>query len=232
MARRVQLAQLLSDLRAEIGASVAVSASVDFEDNLKSQLRRTQETLYDDHDWRFMRRIFSKDLAAGQRFYDLPTDLNPERIEKVTVLYGGVYEPVCRGIGFEEYSVYDSINNERVGPVRNYDIRDTGVKEQIEVWPLPPGNDQTLYFEGIKALNPLVSDSDRAELDDKLIYLFAAAELLARQKSADAPAKLAAAQQRYDTLKARWAADRPDVRLGLGKRDTRRAGRVVVRVTS
>ena len=232
MARRVQLAQLLSDLRAEIGASTDVAASVDFQDNLKSQLRRTQETLYDDYDWPFMRRIFSKSLAAGQRFYDAPTDLNFERIESVSVLYGGVYEPVCRGIGFEEYSIYDSMNNERVGPVQRYDIRDTGVKEQIEVWPLPPDNEQVLYFEGIKALDPLVSDADRAELDDKLIYLFAAAEMLARKKSADAPAKLAAAQQRYDTMKARWAADRPSARLGLGRKDARRGGRVVVRVTS
>jgi hypothetical protein len=57
-------------------------------------------------------------------------------------------------------------------------------------------------MRGTRNLNPLVDDADQADLDDRLITLFVSAELLAKQKSDDARAKLSMAQRLYDKLKA------------------------------
>ena len=48
-----------------------------------------------------------------------------------------------------------------------------------------------------------MADSDRADLDDQLIVLFAAGELLQRQKAGDAKDKLLQAAAHYQRLKAR-----------------------------
>ena len=58
-------------------------------------------------------------------------------------------------------------------------------------------------FHGIKNLNGLIAETDKADLDDQLIVLYASAEMLARQKQADAQNKLAQAQAHYARLKAR-----------------------------
>ena len=60
-------------------------------------------------------------------------------------------------------------------------------------------------IHGIKNLGGLINDSDKADLDDQLIVLYSAAEMLARQKQADAQNKLAQAQAHYNRLKARLA---------------------------
>lgn len=231
MARGRTLGQLVNDFRLEIGASSSVAAGADSEENVKQLLRRTQEVLYDDYNWPHLSVIKSKALSAGSRYYDMPAGLNFDRITEATVLYGGVYTPLTRGIGFNEYSAHDPSNDERVDPVLRWDVRYTGSGDQIEVWPLP-ASAQTLWFEGIQDLPALTSDSDTAALDDQLIILFAAAEMLARKEMPDAELKLAAARQRFDRLKARSQGAGRTIQIGLGPSRTSRSGPTVVRVAS
>jgi hypothetical protein len=231
MARGKTLAQLVDSTRLEIGASNSVALGVDFEENVKETLRRVQEMLYDDYDWPHLNIISTKTLSAGSRYYDMPADMNFDRIQNVTVLYGGEHLPLHRGIGFDEYSAYDPTNNERADPLQRWDVRFTGVTDQIEVWPLP-ATAQTMYFEGIRDLPALTSDSSVAVLDDRMIVLFAAAEFLARKKLADAGVKQKLAQERYDRVKANSKSGDSPIQLGLGKPRTPIAGPTVIHVAS
>ncbi len=227
MARGVSLDSLVEQLKAETGHSVSVSVGVDQVPLFKQTIRRVQETLYDDYDWPHLRVMPTKDLAAGQRHYDLPTDLNLERIEEVAIWYSNSAEPISRGISFEHYSQYNSENDERADPVRAWDLRWTGSATQVEVWPIPAGDDQYLQFRGIRNLRALTEGADVADLDDRLIVLFAAAEILARQKSADAQVKLNLAQSRYSRLKGRVTGGADMIRLGGSATDKPIRGTII-----
>jgi len=230
MSRGTQLIQLLSMLRAEAGQSMKVSVGVDAEGGFKHLLARTQESLYDDYDWPFMRVLPTKALSAGQRYYDLPADLNMERIESVVVWDSGSPCPLTRGIDWPDYAQHNSDGGERADPALKWDIRHTGTKEQIEIWPVPASNDMTLQFKGIKKLNPLIANDDTAELDDLMITLFAASEILARQKSEDAGAKLAAAKDRRAIMRGRTKGGSATVVMNGGEQQSQR-GRTVIRVS-
>jgi hypothetical protein len=231
MARNAQLSRLVSALRAELGRSTNISTGVDDIEGLKQTLQRTQETLYDDYDWPFLRQVFTPiPLSAGQRYYDFPANLNFERIEEVAFWFNLQPIKAERGIGFENYRIFNSDSDIRSDPAQRWDVRWDDTKEQIEVWPVPSGSGQTLQFIGIRKLRPLVDNNDVADLDDKLIVLFAAAELLARQKSADAQLKLAAAQQRYARIKSRMVGGSSSIRLGMGRSTAPPLNRATVRI--
>jgi|DEB0MinimDraft_6_1074348.scaffolds.fasta_scaffold00040_53 hypothetical protein len=219
MARKTQLLSLIAQLRAETGRTQTVSVGIDEVENLKEMLRRVQEQLYDEYDWPHLRVQKTVALAAGQRYYDLPTGLNFDRIEDVRLEYNDVYQGIDRGIELEDYSIFNSNAStpERSSPSLKWDIRYTGSTEQIEVWPIPNDNIQTLYFLGTQSLSDLIQESDRADLDDRLIVLYAAAEILARQESKDAQAKLEQANKRLATLRKNSIKKAPMIQMGLGR---------------
>ena len=219
MARKTQLLSLIAQLRAETGRTQTVSVGIDEVENLKEMLRRVQEQLYDEYDWPHLRVQKTVALAAGQRYYDLPTGLNFDRIEDVRLEYNDVYQGIDRGIELEDYSIFNSNAStpERSSPSLKWDIRYTGSTEQIEVWPIPNDNIQTLYFLGTQSLSDLIQESDRADLDDRLIVLYAAAEVLARQESKDAQAKLEQANNRLATLRKNSIKKAPMIQMGLGR---------------
>jgi len=219
MARGKQLLSLIAQLRAETGRSQDVSVGVDESENLKEILRRTQETLYDDYEWPHLRVQKVITLNAGQRYYDLPTELNYDRIQQVKLKYNSTYVDVERGIRFEDYSTYDSNATppERSFPTLKWDVRHTGVREQLEVWPVP-NQGASLYMFGTKKLADLIEEEDVAELDDRMVVLFAASELLLRQKSSDAKLKLSLAERRLAMLRRNSQADSKMIQVGLGNR--------------
>lgn len=215
--RGQQLTRLISMLRAECHRSANVAVGVDDSSTLIQVLQRTQETLYDDFDWPHLRVTFPAiTLQAGQRYYDLPDDLNYDRIEDAAVRLNGLPIPFRRGIDFNCYAAFDSDQDVRSSPAQRWDIRWVDAAEQIEVWPVPADAANSMQFTGIRKLRPLVDGNDRADIDDRLIVLFSAAELLAHSESPDAGVKLKAAQALYSRLKGRSAAGRPTYRLGMG----------------
>lgn len=220
MARGKQLIQLVGMLREEIGRATSVSVGIDDLPALKNKLSRTQEVLYDGYAWPFLRRIFPlKTLKATEQYYDFPKGLNLERIESVDVWYNNLPKPLTRGIGVREYAVYNSQIGVTSEPAIRWDVRDVDDATQFEIWPIPSGNDQQIQFTGIRDLRPLIKDGDVADLDDQLIVLFAASELLAKQGSESAEAVAAAAKERKRTLQGRvLGADRMR-RMGMGEGD-------------
>lgn len=219
MARGKQLLSLIAQLRAETGRTQNVAVGVDEVENLKVILQRTQELLYEEYEWPHLRVQRTIALSAGQRYYDLPADLNFDRIQDVKLKYNNVYTDVERGILFDDYSIYDSNAGtpDRSFPVLKWDIRNTGSSEQLEIWPIT-SQSSTLYLFGTKKLNDLIQESDTADLDDRLIVLFAAAEILSRQKSNDAKNKLSQAERRLAMLRKNSQADSKMIQVGLGNR--------------
>lgn len=208
MARGTSLGQLLDDLRAEVGHSLQPNLGKSTRDVLINMLQRTQRRLWDDYSWPFLRITRDITIGAGQRYYDIPNDLVFERIERVETKHGDVWTKLKYGISSEDYNQHDSDRGVRSSPVRRYDAYENN---QIELWPIPANNTDaatgmnSVRVTGIKNLSPFVADSDTADLDDQLIVLYAAAEVLTRQKQSDANNKLGQAQAHYARLKARMA---------------------------
>lgn len=227
-------------LRAEAGHSVSVAAGVDNAPALTQKLRRAQVLLYDDYDWPFLRETWTIDLQAGQRYYDLPQNpngdrLDMERIERVTIDYSGRPVPLERGINDEQYAQTNSDNGERAGPCRRWDIkRTTAAAEQIEAWPIPVDNTNIMGFKGIRRLRSLINPEDQCDLDDQLIVLTAAAEILARQGAKDAPLVQQAAGARLKQLKARTKGASRMITMSGSSRDAelRNRGKTIIRIGS
>lgn len=219
MARGTQLLELVRMLRSEIGRATNVAVGVDDVAELKTKLRRQQELFYDSFDWPFLRQVFTaKDMQAGERYYDFPAETNVDRIERVVVWFSNLPRPITRGIGFAEYAIYNSEDDVRTDPVTRWDVRWTGTVEQMEVWPIPSSNDQTVQCSGIRALRPLINDAHVCDLDDQMIVLAVAAELLGKQGDKSAPLVLKAAEARANRMKGRSSAGGADrVRLGMGE---------------
>lgn len=232
MARGTQRLQLVQMLREEVNRSSNVAVGVDDLPILQNKIVRVQETLYDEYDWPFLRQVFPyKQLNTGVQYYDLPSGLNTQRIERLDVWYGNLPRPLERGIGFEQYAVYNSNIGITSDPAMRWDIRWTGSTEQIEIWPIPASDNQNLQFIGIRNLRPLVQDSDVADLDDQLIVLFAASELLAKQGAASAQVILKMAQARFLRLKGRSKGASEPRRLGMDDNAGSRKLKIVVRAS-
>lgn len=230
MARGTQLLQLVTMLRDETGRANSVAVGVDDVPALKQIINRWQNTLYDKHDWPFLRTVFDRiPLEAGSRYYDFPATLNFDRIEDVAVWDGSTPLPLTRGIGFGEYAIYDSENDVRAEPTLRWDVRWRDTKEMVEVWPVPSTNNLNLQFIGIRKLRALVANADVADLDDHMIVLYAAAELL--PKGSDlAKLKLELARDRFNQLTSNANKGRQTYRMGSGPIPSER-GRVTVRVS-
>lgn len=204
MARGTNLTQLLIMLRAEAGHSTSVAAGADNEAALIQKLRRTQNLLYKKYDWDFMKIEEPIAMQSGERYYDWPADINFEETIEVWLDYGARPSLLTRGIGVQQYASTNSnaVPPERNSPVRRWDAkRPDPDKEQMEVWPIPADNSCTVWVFGKRSLRPLAAASDVADLDDDLIVLHCAAEILARAKSADAQLVAKAASDHLNTLK-------------------------------
>lgn len=206
MARGTSLGQLLDDLRAEVGHSLNPALGVNTRDVLINVLQRQQKRLWEDYSWPFLRVDRDIVCQAGLRYYNIPADLTFEKIERVQFKWGDRWQDLTYGIGQQQLNQYDSDRDIRSWPITNWYVTDDN---RIEVWPIPAQNgsaattDGLIRITGIRKPNPLVNDAHTADLDDQLIVLYAAAEILARQKQADAQNKLQQAQAHYARLKAR-----------------------------
>lgn len=192
------LGELMTRLREECGHSVNPAQGQNTATHHKRILQRTQNFLWQDHAWNHLKVWREEQLYAGQRYYTFEPDLDFERIEEAWVLFSGTWQPIDYGITLLNYNVTDPDLDEREDPVRRWNKHEGN---QYEVWPVPNSNDTRLRFRGVRKLRPFVGDEDQCDIDDELIVLFAAAEILSRQKSPDAQVKLDMAVKRYQKLK-------------------------------
>lgn len=202
--RNRQFGDILQDLRLESKRSASAQLGVSEEDALKRKINRLYEFFWFDYKWPFLKIMDAdKAVSAGVFKFDPPASIDLERIEKVAVRYSNIWAPVTRGLTTEMYNALDSDADERSEPIENYDIQFTGTNPQIVVWPRPSQN-TTVRFQGRRKFQKLVNSSDICYLDDNLIIMHGAAELLASAEDPTAQAVANAAKQLYNTQKYNW----------------------------
>lgn len=187
------LIKLLDDYRAEARLSLNVAHNTQQRDTQVKLLQRVQEGLWDEYTWPHLRVRIDVPLQKSQRYYGLPDNMKIDRIEKLEVFTNGLWRPLFANIEPEHLNTYNSDLGREAWPPIRWQLHGY---EEIEIWPIPSASqnadtlDGTLRFTGIRNLNPLVADTDRADLDDRVIVLYAAAETLAATGAKDAQAKL------------------------------------------
>lgn len=230
MALGVQLDELMDQLKFEAGISSNIAHGVAQRDTYKHMLRRTQKELWAQHLWPHLAIRKALTLGVGQRYYNYPDGLTFDQISDMRVWVGGELCKLGYGIGADELAVSNSdagVSDNLVRRWQHYAENDQD--NQLEVWPIPAVSQQIMVF-GQRALRPLVQDSDTCTLDDTLIVLYAAAEILARAKNEDASLKLDKAKAHFRMLKAREGSNKTSPIIiggghdGLSRRGTPRPG--------
>jgi hypothetical protein len=216
MALRTTLEELVEMVRDEARLSSNSSRGADHRNHIVRIIKRHYETLLDEHDWEHLqikREDAGKDMQAGQRYYDFPANLDIGRISKVWYKWNGTWIPLTYGIDASHYTAQDSDEDERRDPAERWDFYSP---TQFEVWPMPATNGAEVRFEGVRKGERLLNDGSRADLDDNMIALFAAGEILLENGQKDAAqAKIEAARRIMGQQKRRFSGN-SRVRVGMG----------------
>ena len=206
--RGVTLEQLVSEVQAEARQSQNAAHGLNHRASIVQLIQRTQRRLWAEHNWPHMKVSRDMPVAAGQRYYQVPADMDYERIDNIAFKYAGVWSDLIYGIDESHYSIFDPAINQRSTPAMNWDIaedvQDTAGevdrRGMFEIWPLPDQDgevggslEQNLRLTGTRNLGRLTQNNDRADLDNDLIVLFCAGELA---DQVDRSAALAAATER------------------------------------
>jgi hypothetical protein len=202
MALGTQLQVLVEMVRDETGMSSATSQGIDHLAKIKRLIRRTHVMLADAYEWEHLILTMGDavlPIGGDQQFYTFPETLNTDRPFIVHLHLSGVWTRLEPGIAPERYNEIDSYGTGRGDPLRWGWHGATG----IEVWPVPALAEGELHFTGTKKANALVAEDAPADIDDILIALQVAAEILAgNNQEAAAKLKLSAANMRLSQVRA------------------------------
>lgn len=235
MAIGTELSTLRAMLKAEIGAELDDTVAPGNIALYTRLLNNQQAWLVGEHAFLNWKVRVTLPVTVGTRYYDLPDGIDFQRLEKpVYTNYNGFRYEIHYGISQPHLNVFRSDDGVTGNPVMRWQIVDTGDGRQIEVWPVPQ-TAQELIFTGVGLVTDMEDDTDTAVVDDLMLVLFTAAEILAREKSADAGAKLAKAQSRLNRLRADAGSEFESFRMhgagGIGRPFTRDFKRPVVGVS-
>lgn len=223
MALRTTFQEVIQMTRAEAKLSTNTSRGIDHLENIKQIIRRNVVVLAEQYDWQHLElkkesAVSRVQLQAGLRTYTFPTAVNPLKITQVWVKWGSLWQKVDYGIKHEDWNYLDPDQNQRTDPVTNWAFySDT----EFEIYPLPASNGvvngiNEIAFEGQRKTTPLLADGDRVDMDDLLIALITAAELLADQgKDKAASTKGSAAETRLLTVRGNLGS-KTRYAMGLG----------------
>jgi hypothetical protein len=202
MARGTAWSVLRTMFKAECGIELDETAATG--DNARYlQLANNQiKWLINQHAWLLGKTRAEVALTQGTRYYTFPeTTIDIDRVDREAFVKksDGYRYPIQFGITQHQFNAYAS-ETRQDSPILRWDlVVDTTLK--IEVWPLP-NESQTLMLSGIGVFTPMTVDASVCPIDDMVVILFMAAEQLARDKAADAQAKLAKAQAALNSLKS------------------------------
>jgi len=220
MARGTTLVKLLDKLRVAARLSLNPAHNAQNRSSQVTALQVEQERLWGDFDWPHLRIYPQSALAAGQRYIETPENMPVDRIERIEVFTDGEWIKLTPGIDGCHLSTHNSDLDERSWPPRRWMLNED---EDVELWPIPDRNgDATtregyVRFTGIRNLNPLVDDGDRADIDDDILVGYVAAQMLAASGAKDAKLKLDAAQVRDAKLRGRLTPRRRFQMYGTGE---------------
>lgn len=216
--RGVTLVKLLDKLRVELRVSQNPAHNNSARDRQVLWLQSTQEWLWEDYTWPHLRAERNYKVEAGQRLYDFGSDFDIDRIERVEIKTDGRWAKLDPGIDSCHFAAHDSELGQRAWPPRRWRIYEN---EQVEVWPIADRDgeaatlDGYLKVTGIRKLRPLVDDGDRCDLDDQLIYLYAAAKALGN--SPEGKIVLNTANRRFARMKSNLTPRREFKMFGIGR---------------
>lgn len=198
MARNQQLSQLLNQLQAESGMSTLPASAVSTKEHRIQLLNRTQARLHAAFDWDFLFIKRDVQMNQGQRWGSFPSDMVFERVNQA-VIQEAAPGSTWRGLGYGiTEGDYNATAEGTQGCVQRWAPAENA---QFELWPVPD-QDYVVRFRGIKSLTLMVNENDRAMLDDTLIVLHAAAELMKRMKLPDWEDKQREAQLHFTRLRS------------------------------
>jgi len=213
----VTLLDLRRELRAETGTSLNPLQGTQSQATIDIILARQQRELWDAYNWQHLKVWLDLPLSQGQALYDYPEVMQFDQIANLYIATAPSAQWVQLVYGFKPWMI-KSTGVEEGTPVRwrnavsiTFDVNNTPLTNpvsQFELLPAPSSDDMILRFEGQAPLNPLIADTDSCIIDSKCIVLFAAAEMLATQKSEAAPMKLTKAQNYLRKLLADQGGDK------------------------
>jgi hypothetical protein len=210
----VALITLRRELRAETGTSLNPAQGMQAQSTLDIILDRQQRELWDAYNWPHLAFWVDVPLAAGQYIYNYPDVLPFDQVRRIYVATDTSSSWVPLAYGIEAYMIRPS--GVPKGTPKRWNNKVTvdsvtGITDpvgQIALLPAPVSDNMLMRVAGLAPLTPLVNDSDVCIIDSKAIVLFAAAEILANQKSEGAPMKLQKAQNLLRRLLANEGADK------------------------
>jgi len=215
--------QVVHAVKLEAGWSTHASTGRNMQEQIEHVLRRVYERTHEDFPWPHLLFERDIDLQAGQRHYSFPSDMDPNRVTGAWALEDEqhVWREVDYGITPAHWNTYSPERDERADPVRAWERHNTGEGAvMVEVWPVPRTSTGVLRIQGMPYAKRLVSESDIVDLDDQMLALQAAGELLARQGSADAEMKLQQAERRYQQLRSNQHGSNPQFSMNPKRRRT------------
>ncbi|MGE8280200.1 MAG: hypothetical protein ACN6O2_07160 [Stenotrophomonas sp.] len=182
----VTLQQMRNRLARRLGFSVQVTMGAlppGMPELLDDFIRSTHELMYQRYSVMRLRRMFTWDMVAGQRFYDIdgnrddcPRILNPDKLEWVGISQGdSSWRPLVCGINPVLYG------SAATGIPSHYEIR-----QCIEVWPAPTDDAWQLRIKGDFGPTTLEADDDVLTVDPEAVFLQALANAKAHYGMADA----------------------------------------------
>jgi hypothetical protein len=216
------LSTLIQNLRFELGASSSPAAGINQVDQFTYLLNRAQEQIAIDFQW--PRFTVDRDIpiVVGTRYYAYASDLGYDEVERVWLVWNTLYGEMRYGIGPEQFALFNSNTGFTSWPVERWmHNADSGL---FELWPVPseaPPATATseaalIRMRGTKLYTQMVNPTDMSTFPSTAIVLYAAAELLARDKDDSASAKLQAGQEYIRRLRVRQNKTRPFV-MGGGR---------------
>lgn len=214
MARGTKLADVIDMVLDECRMSTNASRGPDFRNYIRRLITRHQRTLFDEYYWPFMELPHADGdvaLVEDTRYYNFPADIDLDGTIRIWYEFGTIWTELERGITMADYSMYNSDDGVKANPPLKWDSYD---EDQFEIWPIP-ASEGSIRLEGRKKLNDLIDEDDTLDLDDELIALHVAAEVLMANKQADAQAKAQAASNRLFQLRKQLSKDIP-TRVGIG----------------
>jgi hypothetical protein len=208
------LGTLVTNLRMEAGHSSNPATGQNQRDQLVYILNRTQEELANDYEWPGLHVDRDIYLSVGTRYYAYPSDLPFDNITEAYLIWNTLYGELVYGIGPEQFALWNSNTGFQSWPVERWMHQSD--MNLFELWPIPseapPGTPTCqaalVRFHGTREIPWMINDADTCTLPATLITLFAAGDLLARQKSDDAPLKLAKAKEALRRYRLRQSSNK------------------------
>lgn len=230
MALRSTLGEILEMVRDETRVSSNSSRGTDHANYLRRLIKRHYQMLADDWDWphlRIRKEDAGKLTQAGERYYDFPVELRTDRINQAWARHGSdIWIKMDYCISPEQLNQLNSDNSAiRYDPALRWQWYND---RQFEIWPTPTIDGIEIRFEGGRKITELTDDNARADIDDILISLSVAVEVLSGTKQSDAEKKQSAFTQRLFRLRAENSS-RKRIQVGIGPVDNeQRVPRITV----